>query len=1120
MEREQVGIRLLGPVELWPGTDAPAPLSGAKRRAVLGLLAYDLGRCVPVERFYALLWGDEPPAQAKAALQGHVAALRKLLVDSPFDLLTRQPGYQLIGDPRTVDALWFRRLADRARTLPDDRSAAASCQEALGLWRGAALADLPDTELRASLATELNEVRVGVLTEWAERELRLGSGASAIPALEQCVRADGLREPAVVALIRCLHQAGRASDAVAAYHEARGRLDEELGIVPGAALQQAFSDVLSGQPVAAPTPQATIGLALSALVEREGREARQGQEPDEPDAYGSPGPVRTTAGPGPVTEAAPDEGTAGAVPAADTDGDGDGDGDGDTVDGSPGHDAPAGPDGTEAQHAPETARADTGTGTGVRTGTGDGDPHTRLPRRPPGFVGRGAETRWLDRACGPDGIGSRCAIVAGAAGSGKSSLVVQWARDTAARFADGCLFADLRGFDPAGATDPADALGQLLYGLGVHGAALPEEFEDRAALYREHTRDRRLLVVLDNAASSRHVADLLPAGADCSVVITSRNSLEDLIVTEGATLLHLDALPHPDALRMLEQLLTEQRVRQEPDAARRLVGLCDRLPLALRIVASRLAARPGWSLADLVEELEDEQTRLITLDTQGTTGVRTALSVTYRNLTGDAARLLALLAVHPGAEVAATSAAALLGSDIGRARDALGSLAAYHLLNESAPGRYGRHDLVRLYGAELLESEPPETGPTAFARLLDYYLAAVGRVSAIVQPGPEIHEPLAHPPRALPRTPDVRTALAWFEVEEPVIRALVEQAADRGEHERAWRLAHVASRGYLSTGRLSHRLNCMRAGLRAARTSGTTRAVATLEACTADALSDCGRHAEGLALARRAVERTTPADGNAHIHALIAQCMALFHGGDRAAASAVSDQALGLVRTTGLTEYAARVYNNAIGFKGMAGEHEESLLLAREARDILREHPHSSYYLMAMFNEGVTLMALGRLTEAEAAIRDVEEQCRAAGSPQMLAEFTWVYANTLKERGHPEAALRRLREALAMFADLGDTIKVERMTGLLAEWERAAGAAEGRAVRTEADGPDVRIASEERAVRTESDGQALRPAGTEAEAEAGAAAGAAPEATAMTGTASATTTEAGTTSGATADAGA
>ncbi|MER8041285.1 BTAD domain-containing putative transcriptional regulator [Streptomyces sp. NPDC094032] len=970
-----VGIRLLGPVELWPDESGPAPISGAKRRAVLALLAYDLGRCVPVERFYALLWGAEPPVHAKAALQGHVAALRKILAGTGFELLTRPPGYQLIGAPHSVDAMLFRHLAERAHTQSGDQAASASCRQALGLWRGAALADLPDTELRSRMAGELDEIRVGVLVEWAEQQLRLGTAAAAIPALEQCVRADGLREPTVAALIRCLHQAGRTSDAVAAYHEARMRLDEELGITPGAVLREAFTAVLGGDPG--------------------GRVPAQRSGGDKAVASG---------------------------------------------DGPPAADSPAAPGGAVGAG---------GAGGAVDATSGGGlDVRARLPRVPAGFVGRAAETAWLERTCGPDGSGARCAIVAGAAGSGKSALVVRWARESAERFADGCLFADLRGFDPAGATEPGDALGQLLYGLGVRGGDLPEEVAARAALYRERTRGRRLLVVLDNAAGSRQTADLLPAGPDCSVIITSRNSLEDLIVTEGAALLHLDALPPADAMLMLEQVLTGQRVREEPEAARRLVELCDRLPLALRIAASRLAARPGWTLADLVEELEDEQTRLIALDTQGTTGVRTALSVTHRNLPADAARLLALLAVHPGAEVAATSAAALLGSDIGRARDALGSLAAYHLLNESAPGRYGRHDLVRLFGAELLEDEPAETGRAAFARLLDHYLVAVGRCSAIVQPGPEVHEPLEFVPRALPRTPDVRAVHAWFQAEEPVIRALVVTATERGEHERAWRLAHVASRVYLSTGRLSDRAGCMRAGLRAARLCGTVRAVATLEACTADALIDCGQLDEGLVLAERAVERTTPADGNAHIQAVIAFAMAHYHAGNREAGYAASERALDLVRTTGLTEYAARVYNNAIGFKGMAGEHEASLLLAREAREILRDHPHSSYYLMATFNEGVTLMALGRMTEAQLVIAEVEELCRVTGSPRVLAEFRSVHASTLHDRGQVEEAVPLLRTALEMFTELDDAIKVTRVRGLLDAWERElAGAAPARAAR-------------------------------------------------------------------------
>ncbi|MGW2546039.1 NB-ARC domain-containing protein, partial [Kitasatospora sp. NPDC001574] len=196
----------------------------------------------------------------------------------------------------------------------------------------------------------------------------------------------------------------------------------------------------------------------------------------------------------------------------------------------------------------------------------------------------------------------------GPAGTGKTATAVQWAHDATAAFPDGRLFADLNGFGPGPRAEPTLVLGRFLRALGVPEGSLPEDPAARAALYRSLTHGRRLLVVLDNVRDAQDVTELLPTGPACATVVTSRSSLEDLVVTEGAALLRLGALPAEDARRLLERLIGPARVAAEPEAAGRLAELCDRLPLALRIAGARLAARPGWAIADLVPELADEST--------------------------------------------------------------------------------------------------------------------------------------------------------------------------------------------------------------------------------------------------------------------------------------------------------------------------------------------------------------------------------------------------------------------------------------------------------------------------------------------------------------------------------
>ncbi|MFJ9948222.1 AfsR/SARP family transcriptional regulator [Kitasatospora sp. NPDC091207] len=920
-----MGIRLLGPVELRLANGEAAAVSGAQRRgvlALLALLALELGRTVAVERLFELLWADEPPTRARAALQGHVAALRKVLAGSGFTLATRAPGYRLDGAPEAVDALAAASLTARAAATADDATAAALLQRALGLWRGAALADLPATPLRAALAGRLDEGRTETLTGWAGRQLRLGHGRTAVPALEESVRADGLREPTAALLMRCLHQSGRGPDALRVYHRARARLDEELGVVPGPALQEALAEVLAAEPPGAPAT-------------------------------------------------------------------------------------------ANAPVAPSAA-------------TGD------LPGPPRGFVGRAAENRWLDQRCGPDRTGDGLAVVAGPAGVGKTATVLHWAHHAAAGFPDGVLFADLRGFDPAGPGDPVQALGRFLRALGLPEPAIPQDRAARAALFRDHTRGRRLLVVLDNVRCVADLADLLPSGPGCATVITSRNSLEDLVVTDGAALLRLAALPSADAHRLLERLLTVERVAAEPEPAGRLIELCDRLPLALRIVAARLAARPGWRVADLVDELTDEGTRLAALGTQGgVVSVRAALTLTHRHVPDDARRLLALLTAHPGSATDPYAAAALLDTDAEGARHALGPLAAHHLLSEQTPGRFGRHDLVRLYGTELFDRLAPERQREAFRRLVDYELVASGLAVRRMNP---YHEPFRPPgpgPRALPRLDDVRSTLAWCHAEEPVLRALVTAATDRGEYERAWRLARSTSTLYYGAGRVADRLDCLRVGLRAARLDGGREGLAAMETATACALGSSGRVAEALPLAGRAVGRTTPDDGELHIHALSVRSSMAALSGDTVEADRIARAALALIRASGLREHAATVLSNAAAIKVVLGEPVTALEHARETRALLSDRPTANAHLWAMVSEALARQALGEPEAAERVWREALRLCGSSGNGRLHALARRHFADFLAGTGRAEEARDHLRTAGELYTAHGDVRLAEELDGLL-----------------------------------------------------------------------------------------
>ncbi|MEU8927863.1 BTAD domain-containing putative transcriptional regulator [Kitasatospora sp. NPDC048545] len=910
-----VRIRLLGPVELRVGADGFATLAGAQRRAVLALLALGLGRVVTVDRFCEALWGERSPASARAAVQGHVAALRKVLADTPFELHTRASGYLLTGPADDVDALRFEALTARAAEHADtggpggDTEAIALLEEAQRLWRGEALADLPDTPLRTAAVDHLKQSRTAALLRWASLRLRQGSGAAAVAVLEQDVRADGLREEPVALLMRCLRQAGRPADALTAYHRARQRLDRELGIRPGPALQAALAEVLAD---------------------------------DRPDAL-------------PAVPPAP--------------------------------------------------------GSGARV-------PQQLPRRMVDFVGRQAELDRLDHDCGPDRAADGPVLVVGPAGVGKSALVTAWAHRSAARFPDGRLHADLHGLDPDGPARPDAVLADFLHALGVPADAVPADRAGRAALFRERTGGRRLLVVLDDAADPDQVADLLPEGPGCAAVVTSRGPLEDLVALDGAALLRLAALPEEDALLLLERALTPERVRAEPEAAARLVRLCDRLPLALRTAAAHLASRPDWTVAELADELADERTRLAVLDADGAHGIGAQLRLTHRRLSPSAADLLTALAVHPGGEVDTLAAAALLRTDTATAHRALGELAAHHLLTGTAPGRYGRTDLVRLFGADLLADLPEPRRQLLRERLADHYLAALQHCGSFLDPGQEDADPPVHPPQALPSAVDIRTALDWFRAEEPAVRALVDALAVT-DPERAWRLALTSGSLYYGASRFTDWLARTRVGQEAAERCGDPVAIALLHNCRAQALVALERRHESAEAARRAVAATDSADGpraaSARVRALATLALVTAMLGDPAEAGRLAASATSLAVASGNRRRLvdAKVHQGWVSLA--TGDRDGAQLSSREARELLPPAPVTQVHLWSMLTEAQALPPTVRDETADLAWHRLLAACEEAGLLYLHALAEQSYAAHLLARGREREVGERLRTALDRF---------------------------------------------------------------------------------------------------------
>ncbi|AGZ40607.1 ATP-binding protein [Actinoplanes friuliensis] len=420
----------------------------------------------------------------------------------------------------------------------------------------------------------------------------------------------------------------------------------------------------------------------------------------------------------------------------------------------------------------------------------------QLPPDVYGFVGRVPQLDILESVTAAATTGPAAVVisaVSGSAGVGKTALAVHWGHRVRARFPDGQLYVNLRGFDPAGsALNPSEAVRGFLGALGVPPENVPGDLDAQVALYRSLLTGKRMLLVLDNARDSAQVRPLLPGANGCLVLVTSRNELTGLVAGHGARPLNLGLLSTGESRELLAGRLGEQRLAAEPDAVDEIITRCARLPLALTIVAARAAMRPQLPLVELAAELRDSRERLDALTGDDpASDVRSVFSWSSRALSPAASRLFRLLGLHPGPEVSVPAAASLSGTDPDTAAQLLAELTGASLLAENAPGRFTFHDLLRAYAGEQADGEPGEQRQAALRRMVDHYLHTALAADRILDEHrlPAAVTSVIDDGVVLAPLDDSPGALAWFTAEQPVLVAMVDQAARTGLDLRAWHLA-------------------------------------------------------------------------------------------------------------------------------------------------------------------------------------------------------------------------------------------------------------------------------------------------------------------------------------------
>ncbi|GJF27828.1 hypothetical protein KNE206_05280 [Kitasatospora sp. NE20-6] len=638
---------ILGPLQIRIGA-AVQVVPAAKQRVLLAALLVRRGQVVPAEQLADAVWGAHPPSSAATTLRNYVMRLRKGLGEAGERIETHAGGYLVRVAPGEFDADRFTALralgADALRDGAPDR-AVGLFEEALALWRGPALADVDSDTLRLTEAGRLAEARLDVQECRLGAELRLGRHSGLLGELRALTASHPERERFWVLLMTALYRSGRQSEALTAYQEVHRILGEEMGVEPGAELRTVHRRILRADPAldgpSEVPPRPGPPAAPTGQGHADGRRRHPGGQPGRADGRrtrATPQPGRTAPQPGPS-------------------------------DPRPGY----------AAVQPEHVRP------------------FQLPPDVPDFTGRDAVRAELTARLAARGRRAPfVAAVSGGPGSGKTALAVHLAHAARAQHPEGTLFAVLRGSTPVPA-EPAAVLHGFLTALGVPGESVPAGVEARTALFRSLIAGRRMLVVLDDARDTAQVRPLLPADPGHAVLVTGRGRFTDL---EGAQPVVLGGLGEAAARVFLARAAGTGRACTDPDAAAALVRACDGLPLALRVCAARLSARPSWSVRDLAALLADDR-RLLDALRAGDLDVRAALSGAYDALAPAAARALRLLAPADGLPAVRVPAAArVLGECEPRTEQLLEQLVDAHLLTAAGRGEYRYPRLVRVFARE------------------------------------------------------------------------------------------------------------------------------------------------------------------------------------------------------------------------------------------------------------------------------------------------------------------------------------------------------------------------------------------------------------------------------------
>lgn len=640
--------------------------------------------------------------------------------------------------------------------------------------------------------------------------------------------------------------------------------------------------------------------------------------------------------------------------------------------------------------------------------------HQPMPQRSPPsqlpaavrLTGRSADLAAMDAA-----RARRIIVVTGPPGIGKTSLAIYWGHKVRDEYPDGVIYEDLHGYAPDGPSAPTETLGRFLRAFGLDPQRVPAELADLTSAYRSLTSDKRILLVLDDALTAAQVLPLLPPSAESLTIVTSRKRLGALAAS-GARIVQLDRLQAEAAVELLSDMIGDTRTLAEPHAARELVQLCGRFPLAICVCGARLAARPRSPISDMVEALTQERRRLAALTLEGDMAVRSSLEVSYQALPRQSARMYRVAGLYPGTRfgIGIVAAGTELPGD--EARQLLEGLTDANLIEDETGGYFRFFDLTRLHAVEKAEQEESAAARTiAIRRMLDWLLTAVTIAGQTLTPyRHDQPREIRYPPAEPPRFAGPAGALDWLEVELPEVIAAARFAAGHGEPNVSWQLADAMWPVFLYRGHHAERLEFDQLGLDAARAAGDGPGEAKMLSRLGLAQLDLGRLDDADTTFRLTLAAWN-AMGNAR-------------------------RAAGCLRRLGFVATARRRHTDAIEY-------------FRKAMSAYRELNENRHVALTLIDLGEVLTDADQTAEAIAALQKAGTLLDRDADPYNAARLLIMLGRTHERAGQRDIAASRLNEALDAMRNIGSDrgqAQALESLGLLAENQGLPGEARNRYV--------------------------------------------------------------------------